>query len=337
MKILLIALTLLSSISTMSAVPSIEGLFRNPNSQDIDGDFIVIKAIIQRESTEEQVYTPRYLKFIFSIESESRVQFLQAEYNSGKMDNKSLIQTLYLKDFMPKILNDELLERNMFYSYLIMYGLNNSDGISNILKKYSTKFTSNKDALNKDKIKLYDRYKKYLMAIRDDETIKDELVSPMDSEDEEEKKKIQELKSSNMYSNNESLSLEKEGRNFVLNLRLDGVSAKFSNEEHRLLSFKVTKGTTEVETFFADYILFNGRHELPKNILLKDQEKNNYNIRFVGFSIFTNKGDSLSKRALRYKENELKNKKILTEIKTEPLVEGEVKEANLDIRPIIIY
>jgi hypothetical protein len=337
MKSLLVILIFLTSFSTLSAVPSVEGLFRNPNSQDIDGDLIVIKAIVQRESTEEQVFTPRYLKFIFSLESESRIQFLQAEYSDGKMDRKSLIKTLFLKDLMPKILNDELLERNLFYSYLIMYGLNNSDGISNILKKYSTNFIANKDALNKEKIELYDRYKKYLMAIKNDETIKDELVSPMDSEDEEEKKKIQELKSSNMYSNDESLSLEKEGRQFVLKLKLDGVSAKFTNEEHRLINFKVTKGTSDVETFFADYILFNGRHELPKNILLKDQENNNYKIRFVGFSIFTNKGDSLTKRALKYKENELENQKNITKVAPKEPVEGEEVVENLDVRPIIIY
>lgn len=337
MKVFFVLFAVLSSLSICASVPSVEGLFRNPNSQEIDGDLIVIKAIIQKDATEEQEYSPRYLKFIFSLEGESKVQFLQAEYSSGKMDNQSLTKTLFIRDLMPKIFKDEVLERNLFYSYLVMYGLNSSDGISNILKKYSTNFISNKDALNKDKIELYDRYKKYLMAIRNDETIEEQLTSPMDSEDEEEKKKIQELKSSNMYSNNETLSLGKEGRDFVLNLNLDGVSAKFSNEEHRLLNFKVIKGTAEVETFFADYILFNGRHELPKNILLKDQENNNYNIRFVGFSIFTNKGDNLSKRALKYKENELKNRKILADKKTEPVAEGEVKAENLDIKPIIIY
>jgi hypothetical protein len=333
-KLFFILLTIVSTFSH-AAVPSVEGLFRNPNSQEIDGDLIVLKAVIQRESTDEEVtFKPRYYKFIFGLEKENQVQFIQAEYSDGKMATKDLLNTLFVNKLLAKVKGDELLERNLFYSYLMMYGLNKSDGIANILKNNTTNFISNKESLNKDKMDLYDRYKKYLLAIKNDEAIKEELQSPMESEDEEEKKKIQDLRTTNMYNTNEALSLDKEGRNFVLNLNLDGVSAKFTNEEHRLISMKVAKGTSEIEAFFADYILFNGRHELPKFIKLIDQEKNSYNIRFVGFSVFTNKGDSLTKRALKYKENEAKNRKI-REKKMASVQPDE--EATPEPAPIIIY
>ena len=321
------------SLQTLASVPSIEGLFRNPNSQDIDGNLIVITASIQQEKNEpeEVQQAPNYFKFLLSVEDE-KIQFLQVEYSQGKMDSKSVTSTLYLKNFMNKLTNDELLERNIFYSLLVMYGLNNSDGISNILKKHSSNFISNKESLNKEKVELYDRYKKYLMAIRNDETIKEQLTSPMESEDEEEKKRIAEIKSKSMYQENEVLSLEKEGREFVLNLKLDGVSAKFSNEEHRLLSLKVSKGTSEVETHFSDYILFNGRHELPKFVQLKDQSKGSFRIRFLSYSVLNSPNEAFSKRALKYKEIELENKKntpVPTVQADAPIVEK--------VRPIIIY
>lgn len=329
---ILATLTLFNFFAS-AAVPSVEGLFRNPNSQEIDGDLIVLKAVIQRDSTEEQTYSQRYYKFIFGLEKEGKVQFLQAEYTDGKMSKDSLSKTLFLNNLLGKVKGDELLERNLFYSFLMMYGLNNSDGLTNILKQNATNFISNKDSLNKEKIDLYDRYKKYLMAIKNDETIKEDLTSPMESEDEEEKKKIQDLRQVNMYNTNDAISLAKEGQRFVLKLDLDRVSAKFTNEEHRLISMKVSKGATEVNTFFADYILFNGRHELPKNVRMIDQTGIGYNIRFVGFSVFTNKGDSLTKRALKYREDELKNKK---KMESAPVVQVD-EEKVVEPAPILIY
>lgn len=342
MKSLFVLLLLINSSFVLAATPSIEGLFRNPNNKAINGDLIVIKTMIQREETEQEKFEPIYLKFVFSLEHESRVQFLQVQYKNGAMAKKDVLNTLFLNDLMPKIVNDELLERNLFYSYLIMYGLNKSDGMANILKKYSTAYMSNKDSLNQEKIELYDRYKKYLIAINNDETIKEDLQSPMESEDEEEKKKINELKATDMYVANEKIKLEKIGHNFFLDLSIDGISARFTNEEHRLVNLKVTKGTTEVETYFSDYILFNGSHELPKHILIKDQEKNIYNVRFLDFRIYTNKGDSLSTRALTYKKIEEKNLALKEKLeKTKPsevlLPESsEVKPVSKE-RPILVY
>lgn len=332
---------LLTLISNVFAVaPSVEGLFRNPNSQDIDGNLVVLKAMIEREATEEEYYKPSYYKFIFSVEADERVRFLQVEYSEGRMSNDDIVSTLYLNNFLPKVKNDELVERSLFYSLLTMYGLNKSDAISSILKRYSQSFVSNKNSLNKEKVDLFDRYKKYLTAIKENEEIKEELKSPLESEDEEEKKRIQEIKAMSMYSESESLKLIKEGRNFFLNLDLNGVTARFTNEEHRLVRMKVVKGTEEIESFFSDYILFNGRHELPKQILIKDQGRVSYHIRFLGLNIFNNTGDNLEKRALRYKKleeaNIAKNPKKPA-LEDETPVENDKGQKILVKRPILIY
>ena len=339
MKKLSLFLLLIFCSSSFGAAPSIEGLFRNPNSQDIDGNLVVLKAMIEREATEEEYFKPAYYKFIFSIEGEDRVKFLQVEYTEGKMSKSDVVSTLFLNNFMSKVKNDELVERSLFYSLLTMYGLNKSEAISSILKRYSQNFVSNKDSLNKDKVELFNKYKEYLTAVKGAEEGQEDLKSPLDSEDEEEKKRIKEIKASSMYSENQSLKLIKDGRNFFLNLDLNGVTARFTNEEHRLVRMKVVKGTTEVESFFSDYILFNGRHELPKHVLIKDQEGANYNVRFLGLNVINNTGDNLAKRALSYKkieeENTAKKSAVVTDI-----VEAEVNEQGQKVlvkRPVLIY
>lgn len=339
MKKLSLFLLITLCSTSFAAAPSIEGLFRNPNSQDIDGNLIVLKAMIEREATEEEFFKPTYYKFIFSIEGEDRVKFLQVEYTEGKMSRSDVVSTLFLNNFMSKVKNDELVERSLFYSLLTMYGLNKSEAISSILKRYSLNFISNKDSLNKDKVELFNKYKKYLTAVKETEEGNEDLKSPLDSEDEEEKKKIKEIQASSMYSENQSLKLVKDGRNFFLNLDLNGVTARFTNEEHRLVRMKVSKGTSDVQSFFSDYILFNGRHELPKHVLIKDQEGINYNVRFLGLNVINNTGDSLAKRALSYKkieeENNAKKSAAITEV-IEPQV-NEQGQKVLANRPILIY
>lgn len=339
MKYFLLIVLFLIASKSFAAVPSVEGLFRNPNSQEIDGNLIVLKAMIEREATEEEYYKPSFYKFLFSIEDE-RVRFLQVEYSEGKMTNDQVVSTLFLNSFIPKVKNDELIERSLFYSLLTMYGLNKSDAIASILKRYSQNFVTNNESLNKEKLDLFDKYKQYLTAKKEQEVDTEELKSPLESEDEEEKKKIQEIKSSNMYSENQSVKLVKEGRNFFLNIDLNGVSAKFTNEEHRLVRIKIQKGTSEIESHFSDYILFNGRHELPKHILIKDQENINYHIRFLGYKIFNNTGDNLAKRALKYKkieeENIAKNPKKDINQELEP-VANEKGQQILTKRPLLVY
>ncbi|ATH09414.1 hypothetical protein BIY24_16140 [Halobacteriovorax marinus] len=338
-KLLSLAL-FFTTLNIYAVAPSVEGLFRNPNSQDLDGNLIVLKAMIEREATEEEYFKPSFYKFIFSIEAEQRVKFLQVEYSEGKMSNDEVVSTLFLNNFFPKVKNDELIERSLFYSLLTMYGLNSSEAISSILKRYSMNYISNKDSLNKEKLDLFDKYKKYLTAVKENEDIKEELTSPLEGEDEEAKKKIQEIRSSSMYSENKALKLVKEGRNFFLNLDLGGVSAKFTNEEHRLVRMKVSKGTSDVESFFSDYILFNGRHELPKHIMIKDQSNINYNVRFLGLSIFNNTGDDLAKRALRYKkieeENLAKNPKKDLMSQEEPVANAKGQKL-ITQKPVLVY
>lgn len=337
-KFFLIALLLFTS-SAAAVAPSIEGLFRNPNSQDIDGNLVVLKAMIEREATAEEYFRPSYYKFIFSIEPDNRVKFLQIEYGEGQMSNKDVKSTLFLNNFLAKVKNDELIERSLFYSLLTMYGLNKSEAISSILKRYSQNFASNKDSLNREKVQLFERYKRYLTALKDTEGAKEELKSPLESEDEDEKKKIQEIKSSSMYSENQNLKLIKDGRNFFLNLDLNGVTARFTNEEHRLVRMKVVRGTVEVESFFSDYILFNGRHELPKHILIKDQENVNYHIRFLGLNVMKNTGDDLAKRALGYKKIEEENNakdSVPTQEVLEPLANNQGQKI-ITKRPILVY
>ncbi len=308
---------LLISTSTLAARPTLEGLFRNSNSPELEGNFIVIKMMIeeiQNQGVDQVLSTeaqdqkipmqPKFYKFIFSTEEERKTQLLQVEYNSNLMKKAGVKRSLYFKNLTQKIKDDVYTERSLFYSLLMMFGLNKSDGMKNILARYGTHFLDNKSLMNEEKVKLMDSYKKYLTAIKEDKTLKEELESPLKPEDIEEKEKVLNLLKEPMYKENESVSLVKDGRKFFWKMNLEKVKASFTNEEHRLTRFELESAEGNILGNFGDYILFDGRHELPKIIVLKDKNNRQFKVRFLSFKNFINKGKNLLERAIDYKKIE---------------------------------
>jgi len=327
----LILALLILSISASEAKPTLEGLFRNSNSPELDGNLVVIKMMLEEVatansdvslSTEEQdlktPMEPRFYKFIFSTEIEKKTQLLQVEYKNNLMKRNDIKKSLYFKNLSEKIKEDVYTERSLFYSLLMMFGLNNSEGMKNILQKYGTNFVDNKNLMNEEKIKLINSYKTYLTAIKEDKTLKEELISPLKPEDIEEKEKVDTLLKAPMYKDSENITLSKEGQKFFWKMNLENVKASFSNEEHRLLRFELDSAEGNILGNFGDYILFDGRHELPKIIVLRDKANRQFKIRFLSFKSFVNKGKNLLERAVDYKkiEDELKLKEAVKEQNT---------------------
>jgi hypothetical protein len=332
--------------SAYAAKPTLEGLFRNSNSPELDGNLVVVKVMVEESSenrasqaisTEEQdlktPMNPKFYKFIFSLEDEKLTQLLQVEYKNNLMNKNDLKKSLYFKNITEKIKEDAYTERSLFYSLLMMFSLNKSDGMKNILQKYGSHFIDNKGLMNAEKIQLMDQYKKYLSAIKEDKTLKEELVSPLRPEDIEEKEKVNTLLKEPMYKNNDSVSLVKEGRHFFWQMNLETIRASFTNEEHRLHRFELDSSEGNIVGNFGDYILFDGRHELPKIIVLKDKSERQFKIRFLSFKNFVNKGKNLLERAIDYK-------KLIEEVELKQKVKEEAEstsEVNEKIKPETIF
>jgi len=151
MKIL-IFLSIIYISNAMGAVPTSESLFRNGNNKNLTGNFIVLKFSIVEIPTEEEIanlknaagesgnadllirekFPHKFVKFIFSLESEDKIQLLQAIYSDSAMKNNTLVNTNYVEDINNKIMEDTEVERALFHSLLMMFSLNESSGIANV-------------------------------------------------------------------------------------------------------------------------------------------------------------------------------------------------------------
>ncbi|MDD0854767.1 hypothetical protein HBN50_16780 [Halobacteriovorax sp. GB3] len=340
MKVLLCYLLAISS--SFAAVPTAEGLFRNPNNKDVTGNLVYISMMIKKisnntapvvsevlnsgnetqnvnqesETTVELQPTKKeenfYFKFLINNEENRQGEIIQAEYSDQSFVNDKMIRVEHFKNISSLLNKEEIVERELFYSILSMYSLNDSKPISHLFRKYSKDYLTNKMILNADKVSLLDQYKKYLVTVNADSSLKEHITSPLKSEDEEVQKKINETLNKELYAKSEHVKLVKRGSEFSWNVNFDGIDAYFTNEEHQLAQLKLNFKETKLDLYALDYLLFDGQHEMPKKILIKINDKTSYEVRVLAYNDILSKNKNFNERVTEYFKNLAENKEKLT-------------------------
>jgi hypothetical protein len=141
---------------------------------------------------------------------------------------------------------------------------------------------------------MLENYKEYLISTKEDPDLREELSSPLNPTDLEEKGKVLDLMKKNIYQKTNQVKLVKTQNEFRWNVDLGTINAEFSNEGHRLKKFNLqSNGNIEVTT--GDHVLFNGIHELPKVIIFKSSNDRVYKIRFLSLKHYQSYKKSFSK------------------------------------------
>lgn len=330
MKILIL-FSLLFSSSLMASKPTFEGLFRNGNNPDIGGELIVLNVIIQEMQNsevlqnilvkdEEKMATEssplmmagdtkkRAIKFIFSLEKSERVGMIQLNYDDIKMENTHLKKVIYNPNLLETLKVEPKFERNLLYSLLCMVSLNEARPISNLMKKLDKEFTLISEGLNKEKLNLLKSYRDYLMAIQKDPNLKEKLNDPLRPIDPESKTKVDGILKSSLYIKNDKVKLFKKGKEFYWKIELENIEGLFSNEDNHLneLSLKTLDGESSV--VFGDYILLDGIHEIPKEMIIKTTGNYLYKVELSEYKVYADSKKEFYKRAEEYQKSLNENK-----------------------------
>ena len=336
--------TLLGMNSGMAARPTIEGLFRNGDNAELIGETSIIAFEIESlntlqpkasESTapldedelndspkplqllelpattpsEVPVDEKRYIKLHFRQMANGRTKLLQAEYSGAEMNSSELLQIKKYKNFGRKLAKEERDNTNLFYSLVMMFALNESKPLSRLFKMYNLDFLENREVMNEEKVKLYQRYKEYLTSIKEDKYLKDELVSPMAPEEVEEKTLIQEILSSAMYRSSDRIKLVQQNGDFFWQLSLEKTMALFFNHSHRLQMLHTQFGAKRYVIYCGEYVLYNGVHSLPQNIRIELDDGTGYIVKIIKYSNFEDRKRSFNQRVDGYN-------KILSKLQT---------------------
>ncbi|EQC43393.1 hypothetical protein [Bacteriovorax sp. Seq25_V] len=313
MKILVLLLTL----NTFAAIPTMEGLFRNSINPDITDNLIVVnvKASVKPHE-EEAVADTAFYKVLINNTSGERKEVIIAKYATAEMDNDHIIDVKFLSNEMDLLKEENRTMRNLNFATLSMFTTNSSVMISKIIKKFDSNYTLNSELVNLEKKELFAKYKKYLInkneydkkkkqMKKDGITVEEgaalvEPVSPLTSEDEEEKKRIEGMLTGSIYNQQTHIKLSKDGAEFFWNIETDRLTAKFKNETHQLKSLKLNMEIDEVAIIPNDYVTFK-QYQLPKKYLFKNKQYEN-EIEIVNYYTFQSKNKSFSERVSEYKK-----------------------------------
>ena len=318
MKLYLALFLIILSANTFSAVPTVEGLFRNINNKDIDGNIVVMTFQISEkqnkniekdngpsdEQNSEEISVlkkpmKKYYRIFLSIENPRRIEYLKIEYNSPSMNSSGVTNVSYYPNILNKMSKDKSVERELFFSMINMYALNDSRGISKFLSRYNGDYYSNKSVLNEKKVALYSKYKKYLEKVNENKELKDELTSPFTNEDPEKNKEIAEVLEDSMYLKSNKVFLHKEGKHFFWKVDLDSTKAFFENNNLKLKKIVFNNGGGNIKVNIGEYILFDGVHELPKVVFFKNLLEKIYKVRILKYKIYSKLTKTIKDR---YKE-----------------------------------
>ncbi len=329
-NLLIIIISVFISTQTLASIPTIEGLFRNGINPEPSGELVVVKALVERtealkqkdeseemEKSDDISSEPLYLKFIFSLEIERRIQLIQVFYKKGRMHEKDLLDVQYFRSLDTEVAKGHSIEQGLFYSLLNLLSLNKSSTMMTYLKKRYPEVQANKEIVNKEKIQLLEKYKNYLIAIKEDETLKGSLKNPLHPDDPEAKQKVTELMNSPTLVSQEAIILKREGRHYYWCIVQEGLTAKFKNDTHRLKHMKLVGSEGEIEIDFGEYLLFNGLHQLPKEIFFKVPEGKTYKIRFTSLRHFTPSRQNKKTMIRRFSEYKKKLAEVRKEISSE--------------------
>ena len=269
----------------VSIVPTLEGLFRHGANPNIAGELVVMKALIKKEEKafrEEEA--PIHIKLIFSLEVKGRIQLIQALYQNGRMEDSALLNVGYFRSLNKAVLQTPSLAQGAFYSLLSFLVSNESSTMMSFLKKRYPPIKSNKEIINKNKMALLEEYKKYLMAIKNSPSGRPSLRNPMRSSDANVRRKIAFLLNAQTFTDENAISLKKEGQRYYWMIDQEGLTAKFENDTHRIKYFRLIDFDGKIEVDFGTYLAFNGTHQLPKEILFGLTNEKTYRIRVTSLS-----------------------------------------------------
>lgn len=288
---------LLCTQAAWSYVPTVESLFRNGSNPDINGNVAIVNLKITKMDPsgmmqEEKNNPSEYYRVYYTKLSDEVIKLNQFKYSNDSFQNEgNIVHRAYYPNFNSYSLANQpnALEKSMFYGILHSLALQNGEFLVSYLKSLGLPLKLNKEIINREKIGYLAQYKQYLMTINQDKEVRKTLENPLRPSDPEKREKIEKIMNESMYTDTHQVTLAKDVGEMSWKVSVKGFEATVSYAKRYLqkLTFKGSSG--DLEFLFKDYALINATHIMPKQILIRDLNGDNYQVDILGlrYSSFT--------------------------------------------------
>jgi len=297
-------------VPLLSNAHTLERFFKNGGNPDIDGNLVVASFHLQSLEEPRVARHLKYLIFLDKVQERVRdLKVLQLNYGTNGMAKGPLQDVFFEPNMNQKLAraqDSEFVntERDFFYSLLLSLLANSEKAMVGVLKKNQVGFLSNDEVINQDKYALLKRYRNYLESIKDEPSLKEQMISPLAPDDMEERKRVRGLMKESFYGSDENIKLEKMGTELFYLFETDELVARFRNTDHRLKNLIYRLGDKSFEVQLGGEIILNGKHRLPQDILIKTFSGRRFSLRPISLS-HLNKDNYFFRKRIRYYRDEL--------------------------------
>ena len=316
MKVL--ALALFVTTSAQAYVPTVESLFRHGSNPDVTANGLSITMVVKKiqpgDKSGNQTESPLlkddkaedFYKIFFTKNGES-LKVAQTRYNSNAFTEASLQHKTYYPNFTSFTVKTEQPEKGIFFALLHSMMLNNGSHIVNYLKSLNVPVKLNSEIINRQKVEFLADYKRYLVAISKDRNAKKTEVNPMRPDDASARARAEEIMNEPMYVDTKQVKLAKDGEDIGWVVNTANFEAVVSYKDRDVQRVKYKSAAGDFEIICKDYWLANGTHSMPRFMLVKTPNGQNYQVEITNLRHYIEKEDDLVKR-LRNWDTALKGK-----------------------------
>lgn len=303
------------SINAKAYIPTFDSLLRNGNNPDIANNTVVANLKIKyipapnSEEAKSPIILNNAVKYVLYNEREDFPKLVQLQYAGGKITSSNLhdVKVFPFHNLKSLRRGNENIEQQFFYSLLGMFLRNDSSLLVEFLKKQGVRVQSNKELMNKEKLRLLRDYRYYLKKVKESSTVSNDLQNPLYPSDPEEREKVGALMKTPLLSPDSYVKRFKNGDYFNWVVETDQVFASF-DYEHRLeeLTLKTSEG--ELKATCGRFLIQGSKLEFPEVVTLTDFRGNKYEIRAVSLKMFPDNSKRYFRRLKRYKKQISENK-----------------------------
>ncbi len=295
-------LLLFLSLQCFAYIPTVESLLSNSSNIDIHG--YMVEANFKLINLESK--SPFYFKMMtYKGNQSSAVQYTQVSFNEkgfGELNTTEVVKGRSLKN-ESRLTGLENVEKSVFYSILNMLMANNPHHIMKVFKENGASVAANSQLLNREKTGLMSQFRSYFSRLKGKSAASSNIRHPLKHRDEETRKRVNGVYFSNLYKSNDSVSIKKDGRDFIYLVKKGSLEFKVNSKRH-MKKIKLDSRVGKIQADFKNYVLVNGSQEFPRRIIFNFAQAGSFALEIIKLNYtksnqlsFTQKSSSFSTQA----------------------------------------
>lgn len=237
--------------------PTLESLLKNNNNPELLKPSVMVSLEVSKGGDK------KYLQdvLLYSGNSGLEITTRLTDLTGNVLGVKS--QSLFEQSVMK---NNPI--RSFYFTVLTNQLLNNSQVLLNFLKVNDVSISKSSEKVNKQKITLMEKYRKFLERKRKDPSY-DDKNSPLYSTDKEEMKKRMKLFNQDYYLASEKSQLTKRENKIFWLIDKGDFKALYDSNTRELSEISIKNSRVDLEMKFFNYMSPDNKHKFPGKMVVR--------------------------------------------------------------------